>query len=60
MTFRKTPSLNKIKLLYECGISHNEIVKKVEILVLKKKDFGTVYVKLMVQKWCAILVIHRQ
>ncbi len=33
-------------------------MKGIEILVLK--DFGIVYVKSMVEEWCAILIVHRQ
>jgi hypothetical protein len=31
----KTPPLNENKLLYECKISWNKIMKEIEILVLK-------------------------
>ncbi len=58
MTFGKTFSLDTIKLLYECKVSWNIIVKRIKILVLK--GFGVVYVKSMVKEWCGILVIHRQ
>jgi hypothetical protein len=53
----ETPSLDRNKLLYECKVSWNRIVKIIEILVLK--GFGVVYVKSMVGKWCDILVIYR-
>jgi hypothetical protein len=42
----KTPSLGRNKLLYECKISWNRIVKRIDILVLK--GFGIVYGKSMV------------
>jgi hypothetical protein len=54
----ETPSLDKNKLLYECEVSWNEIVKGIKILVLK--GFGVVYVKSMVGEWCGMLIIHRQ
>jgi hypothetical protein len=54
----ETPSLDRNKLLYECKVSWNKIVKGIEILILK--GFGIVYVKSMVRKWCDILVIHKQ
>ncbi len=58
MWFLETPSLNRNKLLYECKISWNKIVKRIEILVLK--GFGVVCVKFIVGEWCDILIIHRQ
>jgi hypothetical protein len=36
-----TPSFDKNKLLYECKISCNIIIKEIEILVLK--DYDVVY-----------------
>ncbi len=53
----ETPSFERNKLLYECKISWNRIVKGIEILILR--GFGVVYVKSMVGEWCDILVIHR-
>jgi hypothetical protein len=52
VTFGKTLSLDRSKLLYECKISWNRIVKGIEILIFK--GFGIVYVKSMVRKWCGI------
>jgi hypothetical protein len=37
----ETPSFKKNKLLYECKVSWNEIVKGIEILVFK--GFGIIY-----------------
>ncbi len=54
----ETLSFDRNKLLYECKVSWNIIVKEIEILVLK--GFGVIYVKFMVGKWCGILVIHKQ
>jgi hypothetical protein len=54
----ETPSLDRNKLLYECKVSWNGIVKGIEILILK--GFGVIYVKSMVGKWCDMLVIHKQ
>ncbi len=51
-------SFDRNKLLYECKVSWNKIVKGIEILVLK--DFSIVYKKSMVGEWCDILVIHKQ
>jgi hypothetical protein len=51
-------SLERNKLLYECKISWNKIVKGIKILVLK--GIGVIYVKSMVGEWCEILVIHKQ
>jgi sporulation protein YlmC with PRC-barrel domain len=42
----KTPSLDKNKLLYECKIPYNRIVKVIKILILK--GFDVVYVKFIV------------
>jgi hypothetical protein len=56
--FWKTPSLQRNKLLYQCKISWNRIVKGIEILILKK--FDIVYKKIMIEKWCGILLIHKQ
>jgi hypothetical protein len=55
--FGKTLSLDRNKLLYECKVSCNRIVKGIEILILK--GFDIVYVKSMIGEWCNILVIHR-
>jgi len=57
VTFRSTFTCRN-KLLYECKISWNRIVKGLEILVLK--GFGVVYMKSMIGKWCGLLIIHRQ
>ncbi len=46
------------KLLYECKISWNKIMKGIEILVLK--SFSIIYVKSMVGECYDILVIHKQ
>jgi hypothetical protein len=54
----ETPSLDGNKLLYECKVSWNKIVKGINILVLK--GFGIIYGKFMVGEWCDILVIHKQ
>ncbi len=58
MTFGKTLSFDRNKLLRECKVSWNRIVKGIEILVLN--FFDIVYEKSMVGKWCGILIIHRQ
>jgi hypothetical protein len=50
----ETPSFDRNKLLYECKISWNKIVKEIKILILK--GFGIVYVKSIVGEWCGILV----
>ncbi len=42
------PSLDRIKLLYECKVSWNIIVKGIDILILK--GFSIVYAKSMVGK----------
>jgi hypothetical protein len=57
VTFGKTFSFDKNKLLYECKVSWNRIVKGIEIFVLK--GFGVIYVKSMIGKWYGILIIHR-
>jgi hypothetical protein len=44
----KTPSLDKNKLLYECKVSWNKIVKIMKILFMK--GFGVVYVYFTVKK----------
>jgi hypothetical protein len=49
---------DKKKLLYECEVSCNRIMKGGEIFVLK--GFGVLHVKFMVREWCGILVIHKQ
>jgi hypothetical protein len=54
----ETPSFDRNKLLYECKVSWNKIVKGIEILILK--FFDIVYEKSMIQEWCGILVIHKQ
>jgi hypothetical protein len=54
----ETPSFDRKKLLYECKVSCNKIVKGIDILILK--IFGIIYVKSMVRKWCGILVIYTQ
>ncbi len=54
----ETPSLDRTKLLYECKISWNRIVKGIEILVLE--GFDAVYVKSMVGEWCGVLIIYKQ
>jgi hypothetical protein len=54
----KTLSFDRNKLLYECKVSWNIIMKGIEILILK--GFSVIYVKSMVREWCGILVIHRQ
>ncbi len=51
-------SFDKNKLLYKCKVSWNKIVKGIEILVFK--GFDIVHVKLMVEEWCDIVVIHKQ
>jgi hypothetical protein len=45
VTFGKTPSFDRNKLLCECKVSCNRIVKGIEILILK--GFGIVYAKSM-------------
>ncbi len=54
----ETPSFDGDKLLCECEVSWNRIVRGIEILVLK--GFGIVYMNSMVGEWCVILIIHRQ
>jgi hypothetical protein len=58
VTFGNTFIFGREKLLYECEVLWNRIVKGVEIFF--KKGFGGIYVKFMVGKWCDILVVHRQ
>ncbi len=58
VTFEKTPSFDKNKLLNEYKFLWNIIVKGIDIFVLK--GFDIIYVKSMVRKWCHILLIHRQ
>ncbi len=58
VTFEKTFSLDRSKLLYECKISWNKVAKGIEILIFK--GFDIIYVKSIVRKWCGILIIHRQ
>ncbi len=58
MTFGKTFSLDRNKLLYECKISWNKVAKGIENSIFK--GFGIIYVKSTIGKWCGILVIHRQ
>ncbi len=60
MTFGKTLSLDENKLLYECKVSWNKIVKRIEIFIFK--GFGKVYdyVKYMVEKWCGIIITHKK
>ncbi len=55
----ETLSLGENKL-YECKVSLNIIVKRIEILVFK--FFCIVYecVKSMVGEWCGQIVIHRK
>jgi hypothetical protein len=54
------PSLDVNKLLYECKVLWNIIVKGILILIFKR--FGIVYdyVKYMVGEWCGITIIHRK
>jgi hypothetical protein len=54
----ETPSLDKNKLLYECKVLWNKIVKGIDISILK--GFGVIYMKSMVREWCDIVVIHKQ
>jgi len=44
----ETLSLDRNKLLYECKVLWNKIMKKIQILVLK--GFGVFYVKFMVKE----------
>ncbi len=54
----ETPSLNKNKLLYECKVSWNIIMKRIEIFVLK--GFDIIYVKSILEKWCGIPIVYKQ
>ncbi len=56
----ETLSFDETKLLYECKVLWNIIVKGIEILVFK--GFGKVYdyVKYMIKEWCGIIVTHRK
>jgi hypothetical protein len=54
----ETPSFDKNKLLYECKIQWNGIVKGIKIFV--SKGFGVVCVKSMVGEWCGTQVIHKK
>jgi hypothetical protein len=47
-------------MLYECKISSNKIVKRIEILIFKSFDIVYDYVKHMVRKWCDIIVTNRE
>lgn len=47
-------------MLYECKISSNKIVKRIEILIFKSFDIVYDYVKHMVRKWCDIIVTNRK
>jgi hypothetical protein len=51
---------DKNKLLYECKVLWNIIVKGIEILIFK--IFGIIYdyVKSMVREWCGIIVTHKK
>jgi hypothetical protein len=44
----QTPSFDENKLLYECKVLRNKIVKGIEILVLKCFNIVYVFVKYMV------------
>jgi hypothetical protein len=52
----ETLSFDRNKLLYECKVLWNKIMKGIDILVLK--GFDIVYVKSMVGEGCDILIIH--
>jgi hypothetical protein len=54
----ETPSFEENKLLYECKVLWNKIVKGIKIFVFK--SFSIVYdcVKFMVEKWCGTIVPH--
>jgi hypothetical protein len=56
----ETFSFKKNKLLYECKIPWNRIVKGIEILVFKGSAIIYDYVKSMVGEWCGIIVTHRK
>jgi hypothetical protein len=56
----ETFSLVENKLLYECKISWNIIMKGIEIFVLKSFSIIYVCVKSMVGEWCGILVINKK
>jgi hypothetical protein len=56
----ETPSFDENKLLYECKVSWNKILKGIKILVLKFFDIVYVCVKSMVREWCDILFIHKK
>jgi hypothetical protein len=60
VTFGNTFIFDENKLLYECKVLWNRIVKRIEILVFK--GFGKIYdyVKYMVGEWCGIIVTHKK
>jgi len=47
-------------MLYECKISSNGIVKRIEILIFKGFDIVYDYVKSMVRKWRDIVTTNRE
>jgi len=60
VTFEKTSSLVENKLLHKWIFLWNKIVKITNILIFKFFDIIYMCVKLMVRKWCDILLIHRK
>ncbi len=58
VTFGKHFHLDRKRLLFECEVLLNRIVKGVKIFVLK--GFDIVHVKVMGGEWCGIVIIYRQ
>jgi len=56
----ETPLFNENKLLYECKILQNKIVKGIEILILNFFCIVYKFVKSMVGDWCDIIIIHKK
>jgi hypothetical protein len=54
----ETLSFDENKLLYECKVLWNRIVKAIEIFVFKGFDKVYDYVKYMVGEWCGIIVTY--
>jgi hypothetical protein len=54
----ETSSFEDNKLLYECNVLWNRIVKGIEILVFKSFDKGYDCMKYMIAEWCERIVTH--
>jgi hypothetical protein len=55
----ETLSVEENKLLYECKVLCNIIMKGIEILIFKSFDIIYNCVKSMVKEWCDTIVTHK-